>query len=97
MKTVDPQADITDELLSDALARMHVRLHRGLQKAADQFGFRYELRIERAGDTAEVSLYGESGHPLLVLAHERGDHFSQGLTHDRIRLSPNPVLVVPGG
>jgi hypothetical protein len=95
MQTVDPHVQVTEALLTDALARMHVRLHRGLQKSADHAGFQYELRIEPAGGAAEAALYGETGQPLLVIAHERGDHFSQGLVHDRIRLSPNPVLVVP--
>lgn len=96
MQTVAPGVDVTPEALSHALEKTHVRLHRGLQKAAAQAGFRYGMHTLREDEPAAVGLDDESGHPLLVLPLERGDHASEGHVHERIRHTPNPVLVVPG-
>lgn len=94
MKEIDPDVDVSPESLANALERTHVRLHRGLQKAAQEAGFQYEMLMRRENESSDP-LNAPHGHPLLVLALERTDHSSEGHVHDRIRRSINPLLVVP--
>ncbi len=93
MRNISPETDITEEQLTSALQQSCVRLHRSLETAAAELGFRYRLRtsVERESPD-EVQ---ETG--LLVLALERSDHLSEGYVHDKIRHSQRPVLVIPHG
>ena len=74
-----------------------MRLHRGLQDAAERMGFEYKLKLqlEEEADVIEAGSHGSG--TLVVLALERKDHASQGVVHGRIRLSTNPMLVVCQG
>jgi len=94
MQSIAPDADVSASSLSQALAKTHTRLHRGLQKAAAEQGFKYRLKLQMEGEAGSLTVEDESQHPLIVLALERSDHVSQGSVQSRIRLSPNPVLVV---
>ncbi len=94
MRSLDPDAEITAENLGQAMQQSHVRLHRALQKAADRRGVGYQLDVWHESDARLAELSAGTQHPLLVLAHERADHGSQGHVHDRIRHSPHPVFVV---
>lgn len=95
MRSLAPELEVNIESLAAALAKTYTRLHRGLQKAATDIGFEYELTMQE-DDPAMKVLDDETSHPLLVVALERTDHASQGYVQSRIRLSPNCVLVVPG-
>ena len=57
METIAPDVDVDPEALAGALAKTHVRLHRGLQKAAAAAAFGYELDATAlpAADRAEVA------------------------------------------
>lgn len=94
MRSLDSQTEVTPEMLSDALARSHVRMHRALEKAAAARDFACHFAVRREADGPLAELAGKDRHPLLVLALERRDHSSQGHVHDRIRQSPHPLLVV---
>jgi len=94
MESIAPDVDISAESLSHALAHTHMRLHRSLQKAAAEHGFEYKLKLQVEGEAGSLTVEDERSHPLIVLALERSDHASQGSVQSRIRLSPNPVLVV---
>lgn len=91
-RSFDASADVTPDMLSDAMEQSYLVLHRGLQKAAEEHGFRFDFAVRREADGPLPELRGQ--HPLLVLALERRDHGSQGHVHDRIRHSPHPLLVV---
>jgi hypothetical protein len=93
MHSLDPNAEVTAETLGEALERSQVRLHRALQKAVSQLGGSYRLNVRRESDVRLAELADAARRPLLVLAHERSDHSSQGHVHDRIRHSPHLVLV----
>lgn len=97
LEALDPEASITPELLSSALAKTQMRLHRALQKTATEEEFDYDFDVFQDTDPRVRALEDESAGLLLVLALERADHASQGHVQDRIRLSPHPVLVVPVG
>jgi hypothetical protein len=85
------------EGLETALRKAHVRLHRALQKTAQQAGFDYALTVE-SEDEARAFLNRElSALSLVVVAVERPDHLSQGFANHCIRCSRQPVLVVPKG
>lgn len=95
MQSLDPEVDISPEKLADALQRSHARLHRACQKSASELGFAYRMKVKQEGDRPLAELSSGSQHPLIVLAHERADHTSQGHVHARIRQSPHPLLIVP--
>lgn len=97
MQELDPKIHIDAEQLSHALAQSHVRLHRALQKTAQDAGREYRLSVHRQGDAALEQLTHDSHDTLVVLALERADHLSHGHVHDRIRHTALPVLVVPRG
>ncbi len=97
MRSLDPDAEITQETLGKAMERSHVRLHRALQKTAQQLGVNYHGEVRPESDPRLSELSGGTQHPLLVLALERADHGSQGSVHDRIRKSSHPILVVSIG
>lgn len=94
MESIAPDVDVSASALSQALAQTHVRLHRSLQKTAAEMGFAYSLKLQVEGDADSVTVQEEDVQSLVVLALERRDHASQGGVQSRIRLSPNPVLVV---
>jgi hypothetical protein len=94
MESIAPELDVSATSLSQALAQTHMRLHRGLQKAAAEHGFEYKLKLQVEGEAGSLTVEDERRHPLIVLALERSDHASEGSVQSRIRLSPNPVLVV---
>lgn len=97
IQAIAPQVDVSSEALSRALATTHVRLHRGLQKAAERLGFDYTLTIQREEDSGPAALEDQGARALLVLALERSDRASQGHVQSRVRRSSDPVLVVPVG
>jgi len=94
MQEIAPDVEISADSLSSALLKTHMHLHVGLQKAAEQSGFHYELAVLRGDEPAADSIDDRPKHPLLVLALERADHASQGHVHDHIRSSPNLLLIV---
>ena len=95
METIAPDVDVDPETLAGALAKTHVRLHRGLQKTASAAGFQYELHLQQEGQAESALPDSEDLQPLVVLALERADDASRGHVHKRIRLSSNSLLVVP--
>lgn len=97
MQAVDPDLEISPEMLTDALVRTHARMHRSLQKTAERAGFGYSLDVRHEGETLLEALDRATDHPLLVLPLERGDHASEAHVRDHIRLSRHPLLVVPAG
>lgn len=94
MRTLDPDAEITAESLGEAMQRSQVRLHRAMQKVADRLDVGYQLDVRHESTARLAKLFDGARHPLIVLAHERADHGSQGHVHDRIRHSPHLVFVV---
>jgi hypothetical protein len=94
MQSIAPDVEVSAAAVSQALAKAHMQLHRGLQEAAAASGFEYRLKLQLEGQAGSLDVEDESTHPLIVLALERSDHASQGSVQSRIRLSPNPVLVV---
>jgi hypothetical protein len=94
MESIAPDVDVSATSLSHALAQTHMRLHRSLQKTATERGFEYKLKLQVEGEAGSLTVEDERSHPLIVLALERSDHATQGSVQSRIRLSPNPVLVV---
>ncbi|MEM9657613.1 MAG: universal stress protein [Planctomycetota bacterium] len=97
LDTLDPGAELTPETLGRAMERSHLRLHKAIDQAARSNEVHYRLNVLRESDHRLADLSGGDRHPLLVLAHERSDHASQGHVHDRIRRSPHPVFVVSLG
>lgn len=93
-RSLDSDAYVTPEMLGQAMKRSQVRLHRALEKAAEQHDFKCHFAVRREADGPLAELEGRGTHPLLVLALERRDHASQGHVHDRIRHSAHPVLIV---
>jgi len=94
MESIAPDVDVSTTSLSQALAQTHMRLHRSLQKTAAEHGFEHKLKLQVEGEAGSLTVEDERSHPLIVLALERSDHASQGSVQSRIRLSPNPILVV---
>lgn len=97
MQSIAPEVEVNADSLSQALATAHVRLHRGLQEAAAQVGFQYQLRLLVEGQSRPPATEEQDVEALVVLALERGDHASQGGVQGRIRRSRSPVLVVCQG
>jgi hypothetical protein len=95
MQEIAPDVEISPDSLSNALLKTHLHLHLGLQKAATEAGFQYDLAVYREDEPEAHAFEEEAQHPLLVLALERTDHSSEGHVHDRIRRSLNPLLIVP--
>jgi hypothetical protein len=93
MRSIAPDVDVSEDALSEALARAHMRLHLGLRKMAQTCNLRYRLQIRLEGETSSLERDPRS---LIVLALERSDHTSQGNVQNRIRLSSHPLLVVCG-
>ncbi|MFV1965216.1 MAG: universal stress protein [Pirellulaceae bacterium] len=91
MRSIAPDVDVSEDALSEALARAHTCLHQGLQKTASEMGIRYRLKIRLEDEISPLEVDTRS---LIVLALERSDHTSQGNVQGRIRLSSHPVLVV---
>jgi hypothetical protein len=94
LESIAPEADVSADSLSHALAKTHVRLHRSLQKAATEVGFQYRLRLQIESTDAADAIADPPPGRLIVLALERRDHASQGTVQSRIRQSPHPVLIV---
>ncbi len=95
MQTIAPDAEITPDSLADSLARSQFRLHRALQKASAEVGFKYRLDVLTEDQGSLDQNTGSGAGELLVLPLERGDHRSQGYVHHRIRQAADPLLVVP--
>jgi len=95
LAAIDPQVKVSHESVEGAMAATQTRLHRSLQKTAQEQGFEHDLFVLRDDEPQATAMQDDPRHPLLVLALERADHASQGLVRDRIRWSSNPVLVVP--
>lgn len=96
MQSIAPEADVSIDSLSNALARTYMRLHRGLQKAASEESFRYKLKLMVEGDAGPIVAEDALRPTLRVLALERADNVSQGSVQTRIRQSMHPILVVCG-
>jgi hypothetical protein len=94
LESIAPDADVSADSLSHALAKTHVRLHRSLQKTAAEVGFEYKLKLQIENSGAADLIADPPSGRLVVLALERRDHASQGTVQSRIRQSPHPVLVV---
>lgn len=93
IQAIDSDADVTPEVLENALAKSYVFLNRSLQKTAAARDFQSHFAVR--SETEDV--FAEAPHerqPLVVLALERGDRSSHGYVHDRIRRSPYPLLIV---
>jgi hypothetical protein len=95
IRSLDPAMNVSQEKLADAMQRSRVRLHRALQKAAQQTGFQYSLDLQQGVERSSNETKGGERYPLTVLALEKSDHLSQGFVHDRIRHSAGALLVVP--
>lgn len=95
IRSLDPDLDLSQEALVEAMQRSRVRLHRALQKAAVEAGFQYRLGVQQQDDRPSAELQSSERHALIVLPLERQDHLSQGFVHDRIRHSADALLVVP--
>ncbi len=95
LAAIDPQVSVSHETVEGAMAATQTRLHRSLQKTAEEQGFEHDLFVLRDNEPQATAMQDDPRHPLLVLALERTDHASQGLVRDRIRWSSNPILVVP--
>lgn len=91
MQSIAPEVEVSEDSLSQALATAHMRLHRGLQKAATEFGFSYRLNLQLESESSSIE---KDVRSLLVLALERSDHASLGSVQGRIQLSSHPVLVI---
>ncbi|QDT66981.1 universal stress protein [Calycomorphotria hydatis] len=94
LQVLEPNRDFSRDDLVKALEQEHVRLHHSLQKTASEKNFGYRLEAHREDEPSLAVLERDEGHPLVVVALERGDHASEGHVSDRIRKSPNPILVV---
>jgi hypothetical protein len=94
MQSIAPDVDVSTESLSQALAKTHTRLHRALQMAAGEQGFRYKLKLQMESEGGPAAASELQPNLLVTLAFERSDHASQGNIQSRIRLSADPVLVV---
>ena len=94
LESIAPGVDVSATSLSQALAQTYMRLHRSLQKTAQDHGFEYKLRLQVEGQSGPLAGKQERAHPLIVLALERRDHASLGSVQTRIRHTPCPVLVV---
>ncbi len=93
MQSIAPEMDVSVDSLSHALAHNYMRLHRGLQKAADLGDFSYNLKLQVEGEAGPIAAEDAARPTLRVLALERRDHVSQGSVADRIRQSLHPVLI----
>ncbi len=97
LDSLDLKVEPSSEALEAALRKTHVRLHRALQKTAQQTGFDYALAVERE-EAASTFLNRELPHlSLVVVPLERPDHGSGDFANHCIRSSRQPVLVVPKG
>lgn len=97
LESMDKNAEPTPDELSAALRKTHVRLHRGLQKAAAERGFDYSLSVLPEDETREFLKQDFPRLSLVVVALERPHHVSQGYASHCVRHSRQPVLVVPCG
>lgn len=94
MRSIAPDADVSLDSLSHALAHTYMGLHRGLQKSAARERFEYKLRLQVEGEAKPIVSEDASRPTLRVLALERSDRVSQGMVQARIAQSRHPVLVV---
>lgn len=95
IEAIKPGETVTEQQVSDALAKSHQVIHGAMAKTAGNKGMGYELKPV-AGEVAPPNPLNDHVKQLLVMPLEVDDRFGQGFVHDRIRRSPHPVLVVPG-
>ncbi len=95
LKSLDLNIETSDDNLIAALRKAHIRLHRALQKSAEQFDFDYTLTVEHPPESAPFPDRSFSALSLVVVALERSDHMSQGYARDCVLHRRQPVLVVP--
>lgn len=95
MQALHEGMNVESEQFGEALQKVFVPLHTGLQQAARERGLNYRLDVRHEGHVPLEELTSDQRHPLLVLGLEREDNLSQGYVHDRVRHSANAVLVVP--
>lgn len=96
LRTIDPDADVRPEVLTEALARSQARLHRAMKKSADDRDFEHSLQFHIEGEAGLAGLHQQDHPSLLVLPLDRSDELSLGRVANRLRPSPNLALVVPG-
>ena len=94
MQSLAPEMEVSIDALSHALARNYMRLHRALQLAAKESGFKYILKLQVEGESGTIAAEDAPKPTLRALAFERPDHVSQGNVRHRIRQSLHPLLVV---
>lgn len=97
LESMDPDAEPTSEALAAALQKAHVRLHRALQKTASELGFDYRLSVKEEEEARAFLNQDFSALSLVVVALERPHHVSEGYASHCVRVSRQPVLVVPSG
>lgn len=98
MQSLQPDVEFDPADLENALARTYARLHAGLQRASQEYGFAYDLLIRYEADEQPITPEHPKTHPALIaLGLVRHDHDSRNEVYDFVRRSPHPVLVVPGG
>ncbi len=95
IEALHPGETLESEQFSNAMEKTHQSIHAAMAKTASGLGMTYRLRAI-AGEAAPPNPLSESSKMLLVMPLEVDDRYAQGFVHDRIRLSPHPVLVVPG-
>ncbi|TWU61643.1 universal stress protein [Crateriforma conspicua] len=94
IQAMDPEGTLSEQQVSDALAKSHHALHGSMLKTATARKLAYRL-VPQAGEVAPPNPLNDTVKQLLVMPLEVDDRFGQGFAQDRIRRSPHPVLVVP--
>lgn len=94
VQTMNPDMEVSLESVTSALVQTHMRLHRGLQQAAREHNFKYDLQVRHINDVPREITQEHTTQTLQVLGLVRSDHRSQGVVNDRIRFSADPLLVV---
>ncbi len=95
MESPSPGMKVKRRWSPEAMVSGYVGLHRGMQQAASEGGFRYGLEIWRE-DQAALNHEATEGGPLLVVASlDRADSAALEDVRRRIQHSAHPWLVVP--
>jgi len=94
MQAMHPDMEVSLESVTNALIQTHMRLHRGLQQAAAEQHFKYDLQVKHVDEVPQEITQEHSTNTLQALGLVRSDHHSQGVVNDRIRFSADPLLIV---